>query len=96
MLTAKHAAEVKDRCHKAAIADSRDANAKAPIIAFFDGYYFHFLGEDATTIGAVVGKEVTAKHDGVDHFTIDSRVWNTELDKIHEAGHTVSVTDMPE
>jgi hypothetical protein len=96
MLTHKIAIETKDRCHKAAIADSRDVNAKAPIIAFHDGFYFHFLGEDAKAIAKAIEETVTAKHDGVDHFTVDGRKWNTSLDKIHEAGHTVSVTDMPE
>lgn len=60
-------------------AETLAAAVTAPLVGFSDGYHVHFTGEDADCVGAT---------------SVDLRDWNAVLEKLTEAGYTVSLTQI--
>lgn len=63
------------------------------LVAFADGYFVHFLADDAEVAAEVLGLGPAGPVDGQPHVAVDRRDWNPALARLNAAGHQVCITD---
>lgn len=70
------------------------AGIPSTIVAMHDGLNVHFADDDAKTVADIL-KIPVGTLAGVAHCSIDSRIWNAQLERLNEAGLIVTQIEFP-